>query len=636
MSALAVSLFQVLSCVGLGAAILSALGISNSFSFPERVAYGFAIGVGCLGWIIFFLGIAGGISELWLYTVLIVGTAGSFFLFSPETTGSTSNSGGWRPGSFDWLLIVAIICAMGFDLAEGVAPPADADSLWYHFTIPRQFVEAGRIIFIPRAIDGAVPLLMQTTYVLPLALGGEQPMTLWTAYSGWGAAALLFLCCRRYLSTTWSLAVTVLFLTTPAVVYGAGSGQVEVRNAMFVIVAADAVARARETGQLRFALLAGFCAGFFVAAKYLGLLFAAACGLILLWHKSFIRLAATFSLGVLVAGSQWYVWNWIHTGDPVFPLLFPFIGDNGQGIWDVRHHERIQQEFFIGEKAVPVNPFWYFAYPFIAMFTRVQQIESGKTGLGPFLILILPFSIAAAWQFRERVRASRLLSWALLAILFYTLWFFVGSSHRIRHLLPIYPLLLLCAFVASAYWSEATNNRGLLVVAVLFTLGLQLVGHSLFTISYAQRILTGQTQSEFLARNVVYGGVALWINQNLSVENKVFIAERQLIYLVDVPVFSAHRYHQALVDILPDTMNTARFVMQLRDIGVDHLLVRNWPTQAPQVRGGFRAMSWELVNKGCARIVKQFSEATYASRTLPAINTYAVSLVLLRLEPGEC
>ena len=67
---------------------------------------------------------------------------------------------------------------------------------------------AGRLEFVPRAIDGAVPLLIQMTYVPALGLGGEHALTLWTQVSGWGLGLLIYKACRRHLDAPWSLAVT--------------------------------------------------------------------------------------------------------------------------------------------------------------------------------------------------------------------------------------------------------------------------------------------------------------------------------------------------------------------------------------------------------------------------------------------
>ena len=60
-----------------------------------------------------------------------------------------------------------------FDLFEALAPPADADTMAYHFAIPKNFLRAGGIYFIPRVTDGAIPLLLHMTFIPPMALGGE-------------------------------------------------------------------------------------------------------------------------------------------------------------------------------------------------------------------------------------------------------------------------------------------------------------------------------------------------------------------------------------------------------------------------------------------------------------------------------
>ena len=82
-----------------------------------------------------------------------------------------------------WALLAMLAFVLACDLCEGLAPPADADSLAYHFALPKQFLSAGHLQFVPRAVDGAVPLLPQMTYLVALGLGGERAMTLWTMVS---------------------------------------------------------------------------------------------------------------------------------------------------------------------------------------------------------------------------------------------------------------------------------------------------------------------------------------------------------------------------------------------------------------------------------------------------------------------
>ncbi|MHA1598062.1 MAG: glycosyltransferase family 39 protein, partial [Alphaproteobacteria bacterium] len=402
MTAALVLMAQVAASVGFGSVVLKGLGLLDELGIGERLAWGFAVGYGVLGWLLFFLGLNGLFSVPALATLLGIGLLGLWTLKG----GTVAPVEEWNP--LDKGLAALLLLALTFDLLEGMAPPTDADSLAYHFALPKLFIDAGELFFVPRALDGAVPLLNQMTYIPALALGGEKAMTLWTMVSGWAASALLYVIARRFLDRRFSLVVTLVFLTTPAVVFGGGSGHVEVRNAMFVLVAAVSVAHAVKTGHLKYAVMAGLGVGFFMAGKYIGLLFAASCGLAILGQRRWFVHGLVLTLVAVVAGGQWYVWNFINTGDPVFPILFGRLDYSGVPFWNAEQHAALLNQFSNDEHGVPVNPFWLLAYPFVATLGGIVQFESGRVGFGPYVLLVLPFALAGAWRFRDRLKASPL------------------------------------------------------------------------------------------------------------------------------------------------------------------------------------------------------------------------------------
>ncbi|MDA1091607.1 MAG: glycosyltransferase family 39 protein, partial [Proteobacteria bacterium] len=442
--AFAVALLQILCCLGLGAAALRILKIDGDMNAGEHWAIAFAVGFGILGWLIFPLGISGNLSPVLLSALLIVGAVGCLLLWRPGTalTMPSLNIMGWV-----FLALISVVFV--FDFLEAFAPPADADTLAYHFARPKQFLEDGRINFIPQVLEGAVPLGVQMTYVPALALGGELALTLWTMLSGWAAAALLFILCRRHLSLNWSLAVALIYLTTPAVIYGGGGGQVEPRIALFVMVSAWAAARALETGHLRYAVLAGLGGGFFAAAKYTGLLFAGATGGMLLFQRRWFAHGAVFGATLIAVGFQWYAWNAMHTGDPVFPMLFQWLGRDDLAFWNAAHDMVFKENYFRAENPLSHSPLSFFLFPFKATLDSAGLLDAGRVGFGPYGLLILPFAALGFWQYRDRIRRSPLLIYASLTLLFYALWFFFGGSQRIRHLLPVLPLFLICVTVAA-------------------------------------------------------------------------------------------------------------------------------------------------------------------------------------------
>lgn len=113
-------------------------------------------------------------------------------------------------------------------------------------------------------------MIVHMTYITPLKLGGERALTLWVMLSGWAATALLYSIARRFMDSRWSLILALVFITTPAVIYGAGSGQVEVKIVMFVMIAATSITLALKTGLMRYAVLAGIAAGFLWEQNFWG------------------------------------------------------------------------------------------------------------------------------------------------------------------------------------------------------------------------------------------------------------------------------------------------------------------------------------------------------------------------------
>ncbi|MEO5335370.1 MAG: glycosyltransferase family 39 protein [Magnetospirillum sp. WYHS-4] len=621
---------ELLACLGLGAALLRLSGVASALERDEWLGWAFALGLGSLGWLVFFLGAVGFFSPVPLALLLLAGTAGLWFLRDlPSVRSDPTAFGPWG-----WLLAAGLAVALGFDILEGLSPPADADTMAYHFDLPKRFLAAGRLFFVPRAMDGAIPMLVHMTYVPALGLGGEKALTLWTMASGWGASALLYAVARRWLDRRWSLAATLAFLTLPAVVYGAGTGQVEVRNALFVLVAALAVAEARATGDTRWAALAGIAVGFYMGSKLTGLQFGLACGLVILFQRHWLSHGIVFGLAALFAGGQWYGWNWWHSGDPLFPILYGLVDYRIPGSWDADHQAELWRFIREEERAVPNNLAWMLAYPFVATLAGKPVFESGRTGLGPLILMVLPFALAGLWRFRERLKGRRLSTVAAVTGLFYVVWFLVGSSQRIRHLIPVFPLLLLCVMVAAERWA---GRRGLfrpLAAALTLALGLQLGGQGVFSLKFAIHVLRSEPRDTFLERNVIGYAGARWVNENLEPASRIFVYLRWLNYLIDVPVHYGHSTQAAQVDLRAEAADPIRFYHQLAAVGTTHLLVIDRDDRSPP-----RSLDlWRgLREKGCLAEKKVIAGTSFGSRTLGSEeDSRPIREIVFQLKGPEC
>jgi 4-amino-4-deoxy-L-arabinose transferase-like glycosyltransferase len=536
-----------------------------------------------------------------------------------------------------YLLLGILAVVLAFDLIEGISPPADADTLAYHFAIPKHFLAAGGIEFVPRAISGAIPLLFHLTYTAALGMGGEITLTLWAMATGWLPGLLLYGIARRFVGPPAALALAIVFLTTPAVLYSGGSGHIEARCAALVIAAAVFLIDGTEDGSWKFIAVAGILAGFFVGAKYFGLIFAGAAGLVLLAHSKRLQFAFVFVVAVVVAGAQWYIWNWWHTGDPVFPVLFQLLALPDTPFWTNDLATDYRELYGRVETPLSMSIVHSALYPVYATFDMIKALESGRTGFGVFLFLILPLAVAGAIRKGGYNRALVIL--VLLAGIFFTVWFFSGTTQRTRHLLPVYPLLLVAGYALACSAAARYRLSACVVVSLGLVTVIQLSGQGLFTLNHARYVFSGETSTDFLARNVGSANAVFWVNANLKKTDRVAYTNRELGYLFDVPSFMMHPHLQALVDFREGANDTERFVAQAKQQKLTYFLlgeswVRNTPlNDTPRAR-----MMEELVESGCLGAVKIFPHKNISSRTLSQVsgqNEFSTT-ALYRFLPDLC
>lgn len=605
---LLIALIETLACFGFGALIARPLGLARWLAADEVLTWAFGLGFGLLGWLVFLLGWAGQFQAGPLAAVLFSGLLG-LPLLRREFAACRQALADWSPGRIGWLLIAAAAAALSLDVIEALPPPSDADTLAYHFALPKTFLATGRIEFVPRAIDGAVPMLVNMTYVPALGLGGERALTLWTMLSSWCAAALVFALCRRHLPPEWSLAAALAFLTTPAVIFGAGNGQVEVRLVLFAVISAYAVALALKTGDWRFAVVAGLGAGFFIGAKYTGLLFTASAGTIILCQRQWLRHGLVMAAAGALAGCQWYLWNWAHTGDPVFPMLYDQLkGLVDYRFWDQSHAAYLKTHYFAVETPLSKSLYGLFAYPFIATLAGPPQFDSGRTGFGPLVFLALPLIAIALWTHRARVLRHELLPVAVIVTVFYALWFLSGSSQKIRHMLPVYPLLMLVACVAMHRWAGGHRVRP---VALVFaaTLTIHAGAVALFSLNSVASVLSGESRGAYLERTLSSYTPVPWINANLGPHDRLFTVNRHILYLLDVPYFYAMPASQVLIELREGHVTPVSLAKQAAGQKVTHMLL-------PTPNDGLLEPYLDLERKGCLTLLKRFDITRFPSRTL--------------------
>ena len=611
--------FLTLACLGAGSGLLSAFCFLNNQSKIEKIGLSFAVGFGMIGWLFFWLGTFDWYSQEAAWTICGLLIAGLIPLrrhFMPTSARINFSI-------LEWALLGLIVVVMAADFLEALAPPVEADSLAYHFQLPKQFIEEGRLIFVPRALDGAVPLLMQMTYVAVLLLGGNEDtaLTVWTFVSGWAPGLLLFAFSRRWLPRHWSLALLLLFQTLPAMLYGAGSGQIEPRMAMFVLVAAFGLVELKDNSRFGPILLIGLGAGMYVASKYTGLLFVAAAGISVLIFsgRHWFRNGLVCGVAVLVVGGQWYCWNAYHTGDPVFPVLFSALGLEDSAIWDADYAASMKDYLSLRNDQISWWERWL-AYPVAATLFPSFAMEAGRVGVGPYFLMIAPFALAGAWSQRHKIRGSSLTPAVLMVILFYVLWLGFGGIPKVRHLLPILPIVLVCMAAGSVKAIEAWPQLRLPIgLAMVLSLAVNMGVVGFFSRPYVVYAMSGFDREMFLKNNVNGYPAVAWLNQQDGID-KVLLTYRAYRYYVRPASYFAFPGVQKLIEARIGSVEPDTFWKQMKDLGISHILTDR-PTSMSQGTASVDSAIKELAEAGCLGHMKDIQTSWRTSRTLGSLGS---------------
>jgi hypothetical protein len=630
-SAVLTLLLLTASAAGLGAVVLRLTIGVRDFRRVEFVIWAFTLGIGGLGWVGFFLAWAGLLSPAYLIACLVIFLPGLWFVGHTAKHDHASNFGG-----LERLLWAFLFLVLSCDLIEGMAPPTDADSLAYHFANVKLFALEGRLIFIPRANTGAVPMLQHMTYLMAYGLGGELGMTLWTAVSGWALGGMVYVISRRSVSSKWAVLLAVVILTTPAVIYGAGSGQVESRNAAFALAGAFALAHALRTGNSSFAVLAGLAAGFYCGSKYTGLLFVFICGLMLLAHKNRWSHIASFSIAALIAGGQWYFWNFLNIGDPVFPILSHYLPYTNVALWPPEQADFYKHGYAAGEYGVRKDFISFLMYPFWVTFSPMTMFEAGRVGFGPLIVLLIPFALLALKRVWRTAMQSSLFVHLILAIVGYALWFALGPSLRVRFLLPLYPLLLIVLSVAAIKFIEGCRPcLGPLLSAFIAVAAMQAGAQVVFTLRPFLYLTSERSRSEYLNAQIGRYAVVEWVNANLQYSHKVLTPFREQAYLFNVPFFSSNPIVEARIDTRPINKDTGKFWRQLQKQGITHIIF-DPPYRDPKVNGGLTYLIDQLTQANCLTEVYRSASHAPVSRTMGFMPVVKIDVSLLALQYNSC
>jgi hypothetical protein len=219
--------------------------------------------------------------------------------------------------------------ALGTTLLSALAPPTAGDALCYHLELPKQFLHAHALVYLPDSDNSTYPLLIEMLYLWSLVLDG--PVAAQLVHCGLGILLALaaVLLATPLVGRPWSWCAGCLTLLVPAVTNQMAAPLNDLGLAAFTTLALAAWWRGFfEEEHSHWYLLAGWFLGGALGTKHLALAFAlAVTAVFTAWvcrhggaRRALLGAATTFLVAASVSG-LWYLRATWHCGNPVYPFF---------------------------------------------------------------------------------------------------------------------------------------------------------------------------------------------------------------------------------------------------------------------------------------------------------------------------
>ncbi len=418
--------------VGVGVvSLMGALGaklfpsIEENFSPLTALSLQSALGMGVLSVFILLLGATLGFSTF-VFAVLFLGLA----IFLRQNLLLWWKS--WRvlipffkkSAFFEKTLASGVLFILLVTLAKSLLPPLAFDSLVYHLTLPKIYLLEGRINYIPELMFWGMPQIQEMGQSFAMALGGAESAVVfsWTlgvltlasllgylsekfsSRAAWGALAALLAGFSLSDSLSWG------YVGWATMLYGFG---------FFLLLDLW-----RERNEDKFLWISALLLGFALGTKYTTAILGLGAVLIIFAEKSkggmkhLLRYFFLFGGIALLTFSPWLIKNWLATGNPLYPLLFP------SGAMDANRLHLYQDLSVWGDWRDLVF------LPWRATVWGAEKKLGYSAEIGTLLLALSPF-VWINWRERNPVERKSLSTALIITLSGFVFWAILGRSTRL-------------------------------------------------------------------------------------------------------------------------------------------------------------------------------------------------------------
>jgi len=410
-------------------------------------------------------------------------------------------------------VLINFIGALGSELSF--------DALWYHLTLPKLYLEKGRIFFIPGGLlyYSSFPQLTEMIYLACLIFKGEILAKLVHFSFGIGCLFALFKLLKKY-SNGLALMGCLFFYSQLAVGWLSTTAYIDLARAFFEILSLVYFIKWLNNNSNSNLIKVGVLTGLAIATKLLAI-FSFISYIILIFlcsrQKRYKNLIIYLFSSILIP-LPWIILSIVNAKNPLYPLFTNwFFITQSQGLSLL-----VWLKSRIGLNIIKVI--------LATAFTKGDI-------LSPLILITLPIIF---FKIRLIVNSKYTKIVGLFFIINFFFFYLTPLNYN-RFLLPyLAAYIYVLTFVLSKFKSEDNNIKKIFFLSLILTVIINFSVRSLMNKKYLPVILAKQTKQEFLDQNLNFPAgnfydVDGWFSNNIKPEDRVLIIGTHNLYYIDFP-----------------------------------------------------------------------------------------------------
>lgn len=342
------------------------------------------------------------------------------------------------------LMLTLMIVGLTLTFVNALAPSIsdDWDSLAYHLSAPKLYLQNGGFYYINFSSHTNFPMLQEVLYITPIFFKIPVAGKLLHFFFSIMSMLLVGYCVSNHFninkdrfSVVWG---AFLVFSMPMVLWLSTTAYIDITVSFFGLLGLYFALEYSNNKNTKDLILCAIACGFGASCKMLGLQYVLIFSIWILlsglFNKKFEIKHILIFIGIsLLVCLPWYIRSTVWTGNPFYPFFYSIIGGNDwtQSLADF--YTSNQNKFGVGHnfRSFMTTPLQMTLFP--NYFYDTPGLYVGG-------VLVLTFPVMCLLY---QVRKRKLLLLAISICIEYIIWF--ALTHQSRYLIPMF--LLSCVFI---------------------------------------------------------------------------------------------------------------------------------------------------------------------------------------------